>query len=121
VPDDGAVPDLVVGLVALDEILAAAGERQGQAMPGERARERSRARSGRGIRGRRDEDAARDAIDRAPERERLVLGRYYFEGHTLSEIGEVLGVTESRVCQIHTKAILQLRAHLADTEGDRVR
>jgi RNA polymerase sigma factor for flagellar operon FliA len=62
-----------------------------------------------------------DAIDRAPERQRLVLGRYYDEGRTLSEIGEVLGVTESRVCQIHTKAILPLHARLADTEGDRVR
>ena len=38
-----------------------------------------------------------------PERERLVLTLYYYEGLTLAEIGQVLGVTESRVCQIHTK------------------
>ena len=50
-----------------------------------------------------------DAINRMPDRERLVLTLYYYEGLTLAEIGEVLGVTESRVCQIHTKAILQLR------------
>ena len=50
-----------------------------------------------------------------------MLALYYYEGLTLSEIGEVLGVTESRVCQIHTKAILQLRARLADSEADRVR
>jgi len=56
-----------------------------------------------------------DAINRAPERERLVLTLYYYEGLTLSEIGGVLGVTESRVCQIHTKAILQLRARLLAT------
>jgi RNA polymerase sigma factor for flagellar operon FliA len=62
-----------------------------------------------------------DAINRVPDRERLVLTLYYYEGLTLSEIGEVLGVTESRVCQIHTKAILQLRARLADSEADRVR
>ena len=44
-----------------------------------------------------------EAIEGMPERERLVLNLYYYNGLTLSEIGEVLGVTESRVCQIHTK------------------
>ncbi|WP_324717740.1 RNA polymerase sigma factor WhiG [Carboxydochorda subterranea] len=52
------------------------------------------------------------AIDRLPERERLVIALYYKEGLTLKEIGRVLGVTESRVCQIHTKAIVRLRSHL---------
>ena len=55
-----------------------------------------------------------DAINRMPDRERLVLTLYYYEGLTLAEIGSVLGVTESRVCQIHTKAILQLRSRLAE-------
>jgi RNA polymerase sigma factor for flagellar operon FliA len=55
-----------------------------------------------------------DLINRMPDRERLVLTLYYYEGLTLAEIGHVLGVTESRICQIHTKAILQLRARLAD-------
>jgi RNA polymerase sigma factor for flagellar operon FliA len=55
-----------------------------------------------------------DGINRMPDRERLVLTLYYYEGLTLAEIGSVLGVTESRVCQIHTKAILQLRARLAE-------
>ena len=58
------------------------------------------------------------AIDRMPEREKIVLTLYYYEGLTLADIGEVLGVTESRVCQIHTKAVLHLRARLA--AGDRV-
>jgi RNA polymerase sigma factor FliA len=44
-----------------------------------------------------------------PERERLVITLYYYEGLTLAEIGSVLGVTESRVCQMHTKAVLELR------------
>ena len=44
-----------------------------------------------------------------PERERLVITLYYYEGLTLNEIGGVLGVTESRVCQMHTKAVLELR------------
>jgi RNA polymerase sigma factor for flagellar operon FliA len=54
-----------------------------------------------------------------PDRERLVLTLYYYEGLTLSEIGDVLGVTESRVCQIHTKAILQLRSRLVEPERER--
>jgi RNA polymerase sigma factor FliA len=62
-----------------------------------------------------------DAVNRVPERERLVLTLYYYEGLTLSEIGDVLGVTESRACQIHTKAILQLRARLGEPEEGRVR
>ncbi len=55
-----------------------------------------------------------DLINRMPDRERLVLTLYYYEALTLAEIGQVLGVTESRVCQIHTKAVLQLRGRLAD-------
>ena len=51
-------------------------------------------------------------IKKLPEREKLVLSLYYDEGLTLSEIGEVLGVTESRVSQIHTKSVLHLRARL---------
>src|SRR3990172_6913798 len=50
-----------------------------------------------------------DAINRLPERERLVVTLYYYEGLTLAEIGEVLGVTESRICQIHTKSVISLR------------
>ena len=53
-----------------------------------------------------------DALHHLSERERLVLTLYYFEGMTLAEVGAALGVTESRVCQIHTKAILQLRGRL---------
>ncbi|HEX9776466.1 MAG TPA: RNA polymerase sigma factor WhiG [Actinomycetota bacterium] len=49
------------------------------------------------------------AVNLLSERERLVITLYYFEGLTLAEIGSVLGVTESRVCQMHTKAVLELR------------
>ena len=59
-----------------------------------------------------------DAIARLPEREKLVVTLYYYEDLTLREIGEVLGVTESRVSQLHTKAILRLKARLG---GSRVR
>ncbi|MBR7672335.1 RNA polymerase sigma factor WhiG [Streptomyces daliensis] len=54
------------------------------------------------------------AINTLPEREKTVVTLYYYEGLTLAEIGQVLGVTESRVSQIHTKSVLQLRAKLAD-------
>jgi RNA polymerase sigma factor for flagellar operon FliA len=55
----------------------------------------------------------RQEVLRLPEREKLVMSFYYDEGLTLAEIGSVLGVTESRVSQIHTKAVLHLRARLA--------
>ena len=54
-----------------------------------------------------------DAITSLPEREKLVITLYYYEDLTLREIGDVLGVTESRVSQLHTKAILRLRARLS--------
>ena len=58
-------------------------------------------------------EALADAIARLPEREKLVVTLYYYEELTLREIGEVLGVTESRVSQLHTKAILRLKARLS--------
>jgi RNA polymerase sigma factor for flagellar operon FliA len=58
-------------------------------------------------------EAVGEAIARLPEREKLVVTLYYYEELTLREIGEVLGVTESRVSQLHTKAILRLKARLA--------
>jgi RNA polymerase sigma factor for flagellar operon FliA len=54
------------------------------------------------------------AINTLPEREKIVVTLYYYEGLTLADIGKVLGVTESRICQMHTKAVLQLRGKLAD-------
>ena len=61
----------------------------------------------------RDEGGDGEAIARLPEREKLVVTLYYYEELTLREIGEVLGVTESRVSQLHTKAILRLTARLS--------
>jgi RNA polymerase sigma factor FliA len=55
----------------------------------------------------------RGEVKRLPDREKMVLSLYYDEGLTLAEIGNVLGVTESRVSQIHTKAVLHLRARLS--------
>jgi len=57
-------------------------------------------------------DRLAEAIQDLPERETLVVALYYFENLTLREIGEVLGVTESRVSQLHSKAVLRLRSKL---------
>jgi RNA polymerase sigma factor FliA len=59
-------------------------------------------------------DRVAEAIARLPEREKLVVALYYYENLTLREIGEVLGVTESRVSQLHTKAVLRLRSRLTE-------
>jgi RNA polymerase sigma factor FliA len=59
-------------------------------------------------------DRVAEAIARLPEREKLVVALYYYENLTLREIGEVLGVTESRVSQLHTKAVLRLRSRITE-------
>jgi RNA polymerase sigma factor for flagellar operon FliA len=59
-------------------------------------------------------DRIADAIAALPEREKLVIALYYYENLTLREIGEVLTVTESRVSQLHTKAVLRLRSKLGN-------
>jgi RNA polymerase sigma factor for flagellar operon FliA len=59
-----------------------------------------------------------DAIAQLTERDRIVVTLYYFENLTLAEIGTVLGVTESRVCQLHTRAVLRLRGKLLERLQD---
>ena len=56
------------------------------------------------------------AIERLGEREKIVLVLYYYENMTLAEIGRVLGVTESRISQMHTAAMLRLRTYLQEAE-----
>lgn len=57
------------------------------------------------------------AIDALPDREKTVIALYYYENLTLREIGEILGVTESRVSQLHTKAVLRLKGRLREEMG----
>ncbi len=56
--------------------------------------------------------AVAECIGALPEKERLVISLYYYEDLNMKEIGNVLGITESRVCQIHTKAVQRLRSKL---------
>lgn len=63
-------------------------------------------------------EALSEAIDKLPEREKLVLSLYYEQELNLREIGAILEVSESRVCQIHGQAMLRLRARLTDWRGE---
>ena len=106
-----------VGLVALDEMLSVGGDRGESLTLGDTIAD-----SGEGPVAAYEVEEMRhilaDAINRMPEREKIVLTLYYYEGLTLAEIGQVLGVTESRVCQIHTKAVLQLRSRILAAERE---
>ncbi len=63
-------------------------------------------------------DILAKAIDELPEKEKLVLSLYYYEGLTMREIGEILGYTESRISQLHSKALARLRAKLQEELQD---
>ncbi len=106
-----------VGVAALDEILTVGGDRGESMTLGDTIADSE---SGPVVAFEAAEmrEMLGDALRRLPERERKVLGLYYFEGLTLAQIGRILGVTESRVCQIHTRAVLQLRARMSAADRD---
>jgi len=58
-------------------------------------------------------DILSDSIDKLPEKEKTVISLYYYEEMTLKEISAIMGVSESRISQLHTKSILRLRGKLA--------
>jgi RNA polymerase sigma factor for flagellar operon FliA len=101
-----------VGMMALDEVLRG-GDRSERSTLGETLPDGSWGPVDT-FEAKESKEALIMAVDGMPERERTVLMMYYYDGLTLTEIGQVLGVTESRVCQIHTKALRQLRSKLAD-------
>lgn len=105
-----------VGLVALDEVVSGNAERESTTF-GETLADRSEGPMA-AFEVEEMKQILAGAINRMGEREKIVLTLYYYEGLTLAEIGQVLGVTESRVCQIHTKAVLQLRARMALAERE---
>lgn len=109
----------LVGVAALDETLSAGGDRGESLTLGDTIAD-----TGVGPVGAFESEEMRqilaESINLMPDREKTVLTLYYYEGLTLAEIGEVLDVTESRVCQIHTKAVLQLRSRIAAGEREAV-
>lgn len=107
-----------VGIVALDELLSGNNSERGGSTVGDTIADTANDPVAK-FESEEMRHVLADAINRMPDRERLVLTLYYYEGLTLAEIGTVLGVTESRVCQIHTKAILQLRGRLQEPVVER--
>ena len=106
-----------VGLVALDEVLSVGGERGESATLGDTIADKGQGPVA-AFEVEEMKQILAQTINRLGDREKIVLTLYYYEGLTLAEIGEVLGVTESRVCQIHTKAVLQLRSKMTEPERE---
>lgn len=108
-----------VGVVAFDEVISGGEKGEGSTTLGDTIADRRA-----GPTGAFEQEETRqmlaEAINRLGDREKVVLTLYYYENLTLAEIGQVLGVTESRVCQIHTKAVLQLKSKLADPEREHI-
>lgn len=107
-----------VSLVALDELMAGE-EREGRPALVDTLEDARAASPTEAFESEEMKHILIEAINRLPEREKVVVTLYYYEGLTLAEIGQVLGVTESRICQMHTKAVIALRARIAEaTRGD---
>lgn len=107
-----------LGIAALDEILVMGGDRGESVTLGDTIADTST----HGPLGAYEQTETRkllaESINALPEREKIVLTLYYYENLTLQEIGRVLGVTESRVCQIHTKSVIHLRSRFAALERE---
>jgi RNA polymerase sigma factor for flagellar operon FliA len=107
-----------VGVVALDEMLSSSGGERGDSTTlGDTIADKGEGPVAQ-FEGEEQKQLLASAINRLGEREKMVLVLYYYESFTLARIGEILGVTESRVCQIHTKAVLQLRSRMAEPERE---
>ncbi len=106
-----------VGVAALDEVFSSGGERSDRTTLGDTIADVG-AGPGAKFEDKELKELLLQAITRLGDRERTVLSLYYYEGLTLAEIGEILGVTESRICEIHTKAVLQLRSKLGSSREE---
>jgi RNA polymerase sigma factor for flagellar operon FliA len=105
-----------VNVVALDELLSAGGEKGDKLSLVDTLEDTKAEDPVQAFESEETKYLLAKAINTLPEREKIVVTLYYYEGLTLAEIGQVLGVTESRICQMHTKAVLQLRGKLSDTD-----
>ena len=108
----------LVSVVALDELMSAGGEKGESVSLVDTLADSKAADPQMSFESEETRHILAQAINHLPERERLVITLYYYEGLTLAQIGQVLGVTESRVCQMHTKAVLQLRNKMAEVTHD---
>ncbi|HEU4912296.1 MAG TPA: RNA polymerase sigma factor WhiG [Actinomycetes bacterium] len=107
-----------IGLVALDELLSVGGEKGDKLSLVDTLEDTKAEDPVLAFESEETKYLLAKAINMLPEREKIVVTLYYYEGLTLAEIGQVLGVTESRICQMHTKAVLQLRGKLAEGSKD---
>jgi RNA polymerase sigma factor FliA len=103
-----------VNVVALDELLGVGGEKGDSLSLGDTLHDPHAEDPVLAFEGEETKYILSRAIDQLPEREKIVVTLYYYENLTLAEIGKVLGVTESRICQMHTKAVVAMRAKLKD-------
>src|SRR4029078_8707121 len=101
-----------VNVVALDELLSVGGEKGDSLTLGDTLEDKGAEAPVLAFEGEETKYLLARAINQLPEREKIVVTLYYYEGLTLAEIGQGLGVTESRICQMHTKAVLQLRGKI---------
>lgn len=101
-----------VNVVALDELLSVGGEKGDKLTLVDTLEDKHAEDPVLAFEGEETKFLLARAINQLPEREKIVVTLYYYEGLTLAEIGQVLGVTESRICQMHTKAVLQLRGKI---------
>ncbi len=105
------------GVIALDEALAGRGDRDYTMTIGDTLADSSES-PGHQLEEYETKKLLSESLAKLPERERTVLTLYYFEGLNLAQIGDVLGVTESRACQIHAKAVVTLRGSLGSLWRD---
>ena len=105
-----------VGLAALDEVLS--GDRGDSVTLGDTIADQSANGPMGAFEVAETRQLLSQAINTLPEREKIVLTLYYYENLTLQEIGRVLGVTESRVSQIHSKSVLHLKSRFAALEAE---
>lgn len=107
-----------VNVAALDELMGSGSERGGSVSLLDTLEDPGAEDPAATLEGQETKVLLAEAIERLGEREKIVLVLYYYEGMTLAEIGKVLGVTESRISQMHTAAMLRLRTTLQDGERD---
>jgi RNA polymerase sigma factor FliA len=104
----------VANVLALDELLTVADDSPGAISLGETLEDLAADDPVAVFESRETRGLLAGAVADLPERERAVVELYYFHGRTLADIGRELGVSESRVCQIHTKVMVALREKLAE-------